>query len=113
MKTNLSKNAPVTPSSASSRTRAGADIGAVTDIDAVVVDETTRGSDFGRSSRTVAETNASAEQHESGALAAWGLLVGAGIGAVIGLFFRQWMSFGAAGGAIGWFAGVLMERYRR
>lgn len=113
MKTTLSNNTPVTPTSASSNTRACANTGAVINIDTVVVDETARGSDFVRPSRTVADASASAEQHETGALAAWGLLVGAGLGAVIGLFFRQWMTFGAAGGAIGWFAGVLMERYRR
>lgn len=90
---------------AHSNTRAAAKAGAVTvtDIDAVVDDDAPR----------EPEAKAPEVQHESGALAAWGLLLGAGIGSVIGLFFRQTMSIGAAGGAIGWFAGALIERYRR
>ena len=62
---------------------------------------------------TTPDKNAVATPSESGALAAWGLILGATLGCIVGLFFRQWMSLAAAGGALGWSAGALIERLRR
>jgi predicted lipid-binding transport protein (Tim44 family) len=51
--------------------------------------------------------------HESGALAAWGFIIGGLIGSVVGLFTGYWVLVGFIFGTLFYFAGALIERLRR
>jgi uncharacterized membrane protein len=51
--------------------------------------------------------------HDSGALAAWGMVGGGLLGAIIGLIFRHpWFGMTTLG-VIGWITGALVDRSRR
>jgi hypothetical protein len=51
--------------------------------------------------------------HEPGAMAAWGLIVGALIGLVLGLMFGKVLALCLCAGAVGWVVGALFERSRK
>jgi hypothetical protein len=53
------------------------------------------------------------QPHESGALAGWGLVLGALIGLGVGLFLGYALILGFMLGAVGWVGGAVVERSRR
>jgi hypothetical protein len=51
-------------------------------------------------------------RHDPGAYAAWGLLIGAVGGALLGLWLGHWFGFGVLGTGLGWLVGAFIERSR-
>lgn len=59
------------------------------------------------------EENKSTRKADPGAHAAWGLLCGAGIGALLGLIIGQALVGALALGCAGWVAGAAIDRTRK
>lgn len=58
------------------------------------------------------ETSKTQKTHETGALAAWFMILGLVVGAGIGYFLDGPVTGAVCAGTVGWFTGALIERSR-